>query len=46
MFLALKINLLMPNVFSDPYQLDESISNFRIVGWYFSFSFKFYKKLL
>ena len=31
----------MPNVLSHPYQLDESISNFRVVGWYFSFySFK------
>ena len=28
---------------SHPYQLDESISNFRIVGWYFSFLFKFKK---
>ena len=27
----------MPNVFSHPYQLDESISHFRVVGWYFSF---------
>ena len=35
----------MPNVFSHPYQLDESISNFRVVGWYFSFLFKF-KKIL
>ena len=32
------INLLMPNVFSHPYHLGESISNFRVVGWYFSFS--------
>ena len=32
---------LMPRVFSHPYQLDESISNFRVVGWYFSFLFKF-----
>ena len=31
----------MPNEFSHPYGLDESISNFRFVGWYFSFSFKF-----
>ena len=32
----------MPNVISNLYQLDESISIFRIVGWYFSFysSFK------
>ena len=36
----------MLNVFSHPYQLDESISNFRVVGWYFSFLFKFQKKLL
>ena len=25
----------MPNVFSHPCQLDESISNLRVVGWYF-----------
>ena len=25
----------MPNVFSHPYQLDESIPNFRVVEWYF-----------
>ena len=31
----------MPNVFSHPYQLNESISNFRVVGWYFSFLFKY-----
>ena len=30
----------MPNVFSNPYQLDESISNFRGVGGYFSLLFK------
>ena len=37
----------MPNVFSHPYQLDESISNFRVVRWLvFSFLFKFQKKLL
>ena len=30
-------NQILPNVFSQPYQLDESISNFRVVGWYFSF---------
>ena len=38
-------NPFMLNVFSHPYQLDESISNFRVVGWYFSFKFKrnFYK---
>ena len=35
----------MPNVFSHPYQLDEFISNFRVVGWYFSFLYKFKKKL-
>ena len=27
----------MANVFSHPYQLDEPISNFRVVWWYFSF---------
>ena len=30
-------NPFMPNKFSRPYQLDESISNFRVVGWYFHF---------
>ena len=30
----------MPNVFSHFYQLDEAISNFRVVGWHFSFVFK------
>ena len=28
------INPFMPNVFSHPYQLDDSISNFRGVGWF------------
>ena len=32
------INPFMPNVFCHSYQLDKSISNFRVVGWYFSFS--------
>ena len=32
-------NPFMPNVFSHPYQLDESISNFRVAGVYFSFFF-------
>ena len=27
-------NPFIPNIFSHPYQLDESISNFRVVGWY------------
>ena len=35
------INAFMPNVFSHPYQLDEPISNFWVVGWYFSFLLKF-----
>ena len=35
------LNPFMPNVFSPPYQLDESISNFRVVGWYFSFLLNF-----
>ena len=30
--LSLVINLFMPNVFSHPYQLNEFISNFRVVG--------------
>ena len=29
------LNPFMHNVFSHPYQLDNSISNFRVVGWYF-----------
>ena len=29
----------MPNVFSHPYQLDKSISNFRVVGCVFFFIF-------
>ena len=36
----------MLSVFSHPLQLDEPLSNFRVVGWYFSFLFKFLKKLL
>ena len=36
----------MPNLFSHPFQMDESISNLRVVGWYFSFLFKFKKKFL
>ena len=28
------LTLFIPNVFSHPYQLDESISNFRDVGWH------------
>ena len=28
-------------IFSHPYQSDETISNFMVVGWYFSFLFKF-----
>ena len=36
----------MLKVFSHPYQLNESLSNFRIVGWYFSFLFMSLKNLL
>ena len=36
----------MPNGISHYYHLDDSISNLRDVGWYFSFLFKFYIKLL
>ena len=36
----------MSNVFSHHCQLDESISIFRVVGWYFSFLLKLLKKLL
>ena len=38
------INPFMQNVCSHPYQLDESISNFRVVGWYFSFFYSNYKR--
>ena len=31
----------MSNVFSHSYQLDESIFNVRVVGWHFTFLFKF-----
>ena len=34
-------NPFMLNVFSHLYQLDKPISNVRVVGWYFSFLFKF-----
>ena len=40
------LNPFMPNVFSNPYQLDNSISNSRVVRWCFSVSFKILKKLL
>ena len=33
----------MSNVFSHPYKLDESNSNFRVVRWYFSLLFIFEK---
>ena len=35
MLVDINVYKFMPNVFSHPYQLDESISNFRNVGWYF-----------
>ena len=35
------VNPFMPNVFSHLYWLDKSISNVGVVGWYFSFLFKF-----
>ena len=44
--LSSHINPFMLNVFSHPFQLNESIFNFRVVGWYFSFLFKIKKKLL
>ena len=34
-------NPFRPYVFSHPYQMDETISNLRVVGLYFSFLFKF-----
>ena len=42
-YLALVLNPFMLNVFSHPYQLDEFISNFRVIGWYFSFYSHFQK---
>ena len=41
-------NPFMPIVFSHPYHLDVSISNFRVIVWYvyFSFLFKFLKNFL
>ena len=36
-----RINPFMPNEISASYQLDESISFYRVVGWCFSFLFKF-----
>ena len=36
-----QINPFVPNVFSHPYQFDESISNSKVVGKHFSFLFKF-----
>ena len=38
---ALRVNPFMPNVFSHLYELDESISNVRVVRWCFSFLLKF-----
>ena len=32
------LNLFMPKGISLSFQLDEFISNFRVVGWYFHFS--------
>ena len=39
--LNIPFNPFMLNVFSHPYQLDESISNFSVIGWYFSVLLKF-----
>ena len=39
-------NPFMVDVFSYPYQLDESTSNFRVAAQYFTFLFKCKKKLL
>ena len=36
-----KVNPFMPKLFSYPHQLDDFISNFAVVGKYFSFLFKF-----
>ena len=36
----------MPNGIPHSFQLDQSISYFRVFGWYFPFLFKFQKKLL
>ena len=37
---GLRLDPFLPFLFLHP-QLDDSISNFRVVGWYFSFLFKF-----
>ena len=39
-----RVNPFMWNVFSHPYQLDKSILNFRLVGWYFSIFIQFLKE--
>ena len=36
-YVADSVNLFKPNVPSNPYQLDKSISKFGVVVWYFSF---------
>ena len=38
------INPFMPNRISHCYELDESISNFRVAGWYFSFFIQILKE--
>ena len=40
------IQLVKGNLLSHPYHLNKSISNFRVVEWYFSFLFKFKKNIL
>ena len=37
---AIILNPFITNGISHSYQLDQSMSNFRVVGWYFSFLFK------
>ena len=39
--LLLYFNPFKPNGHSNPYQLEENITNFRVVEWYFSFLIKF-----
>ena len=41
LFMRTAFNPFMPNGISHRYQLEQSISVLRDVGWYFSFLFKF-----
>ena len=45
MEIRILLNLFMLNVFSYLYKFDESTSNVRVVGWQFSFVFKYIRNL-